>query len=77
MVFKKPKIPTKDVMKYIKNKKTVTYLQLVSEFCSNEKDRELRKFVAHNIRQKIYLQINRKTIKRVSKGKYRFNEKLF
>jgi len=60
-------------MKYIEKKKTVTYLQLVSKFCSNERDTELRNFVAHNLRQKIYLQINRGTLKRVSKGKYKFN----
>jgi len=72
---KKPKIATKDVMAYIKKKKTVTYLELISEFCSNEKDRELRKFVAHNIRQKIYLQTKRNTLKRISQGKYRYNQK--
>jgi hypothetical protein len=73
VVFKKPKISTKDVMKYIEKEKTVTYLQLISKFCSNENDRELRNFVAHNLRQKIYLQINRGTLKRLSQGKYKFN----
>jgi hypothetical protein len=73
VVFKKPKISTKDVMKYIEKEKIVTYLQLISKFCSNEKDRELRNFVAHNLRQKIYLQINRGTLKRISQGKYKFN----
>ena len=77
MVFKKPKISTKDVMQYIQKEKTVTYLQLISKSCSNEKDRELRHFVAHNLRQKIYLQINRETIKRISKGKYMFNANNF
>lgn len=72
---KKPKMPTKEVMAYIKQKNTVTYLELVSKFCSNENNRELRKFVAHNIRQKIYLQINIGTIKRVSKGVYKYNQK--
>ena len=74
MGFKKPKIPTRDVMAYIEKEKTVTYLQLVSKFCPNENDKDLRKFVAHNVRQKIYLQINRGTLKRISKGKYRFNQ---
>jgi cobalamin biosynthesis protein CbiD len=75
MVFKKPKISTKDVMEYIKKKKTATYLELIAEFCSNENDRELRKFVAHNIRQKIYLQTHRKSLVRISKGKYKYNPK--
>jgi len=77
MVFKKPKISTKDVMSYIKKEKTVTYLQLVSKFCPNENDKELRNFVAHNVRQKIYLQTNRGTLKRISKGKYRYNHNYF
>lgn len=75
MVFKKPKIATKDVMDYIKKKNTVTYLQLISKFCVDENNKELRKFVGHNIRQKIYLQTNRGTIKRISKGIYRYNLK--
>ena len=68
----KPKIATKDVMDYIKKKEVVTYLQLVAEFCPDSKNLELRKFVGHNIRQKLYLQINRRTIKRISKGKYKY-----
>jgi len=64
-------------MSYIKKEKTVTYLQLVSKFCPNENDRELRTFVAHNVRQKIYLQINRGTLRRISKGKYRYNHNYF
>ena len=71
---KKPKISTKEVMTYIKKQNTVTYLQLISKFCSNENDRELRNFVAHNVRQKIYLQIQRGTIKRISKAKYKYNQ---
>lgn len=76
MVLKKtPKISTEEVMTYIKQKNTVTYLQLISKFCSNENNQELRKFVAHNLRQKIYLQIQRGTLKRISRGKYRYNQK--
>ena len=59
-------------MDYIKKKEVVTYLQLVAEFCPDTQNKELREFVGHNIRQKIYLQINRRTIKRISKGKYKY-----
>lgn len=64
-------------MNYIKKKKLVTYLQLVEEFCPDNKNQELWNFVAHNIRQKIYLQIKRNTLKRISRGKYKYNQKLF
>jgi len=72
---KKPKIATRDVMDFIKRKKLVTYLQLVEEFCPDNQNKELRKFVGHNIRQKLYLQTNRETIKRISRGKYKYNLK--
>ncbi len=76
MVLKKrPKIPTSNVMEYIYQKNTVTYLELISKFCSNENNKELRDFVAHNLRQKIYLQIKRGTLKRISRGKYKYNQK--
>jgi len=71
----KPKIPTKEVMAFIKKKKAITYLQLVAEFCPDSNNQELWNFVAHNIRQKIYLQINRGSIKRISRGKYKYNQK--
>ncbi len=75
MVFKKPKIAIEDVMIYIKKRKLVTYLQLVEEFCPDNNNKELWDFVAHKIRQKIYFQIKRGTIKRVSRGKYKYNHK--
>lgn len=72
---KKPKISTKEVMAFIKRKDIVTYLQLVAEFCPDSKDQELRKFVGHNIRQKMYLQNSSGRIKRISRGKYKYNYK--
>ena len=72
---KKPKISTKDVMSFIKKEKEITYLQLVAKFCPDSTNQELWNFVAHNIRQKIYLQINRGTIKRISRGLYKYNQK--
>jgi len=75
MVLKKPKIATRDVMIFIKKKGIVTYLQLLAHFCPDNKNKELRKFVGHNIRQKLYLQTNRGTIKRISRGKYKYNQK--
>jgi len=75
MVFRKPKISTKEVMDYIQKKGVVTYLQLLARFCPDNKNTELRKFVGHNIRQKIYLQTNRGTLKRISRGKYKYNQK--
>ena len=75
VLHKKLKISTKEVMNFIQKKDVVTYLQLVAEFCPNPIDKELRKFVGHNIRQKMYLQINRGTVKRISRGKYKYNMK--
>ena len=75
--LQKTKISTKDVMSYIKKEKTVTYLQLVSKFCPNENDRELRTFVAHNVRQKIYLQINRGTSAKNLQRKIPLQSQLF
>ena len=72
---KKPKISTKEVMTFIKKKDVVTYLQLVAEFCPDNKDQELWNFVAHNIRQKIYLQNSSGRIKWISRGKYKYNYK--
>lgn len=72
---KKPKISTKEVMTFIKKKDVVTYLQLVAEFCPDNKNQELRKFVGHNIRQKMYLQNSSGRIKRISRGKYKYNYK--
>jgi hypothetical protein len=72
---KKPKISTKEVMAFIKKKDTVTYLQLIAEFCPDNKNKELRKFVGHNIRQKMYLQNSSGRIKRISRGKYKYNYK--
>lgn len=72
---KKPKISTKEVMAFIKKKDVITYLQLVAEFCPDNKNQELRKFVGHNIRQKMYLQNSSGRIKRISRGKYKYNYK--
>jgi len=71
----KPKISTKEVMTFIKKKDVVTYLQLVAEFCPDNKYQELWNFVAHNIRQKIYLQNLSGRIKWISRGKYKYNYK--
>lgn len=71
----KPKISTKEVMAFIKKKDVVTYLQLVDAFCPDSSNRELWNFVAHNIRQKIYLQNLSGKIKRISRGKYKYNHK--
>ncbi len=70
---KKPKIATKEILNFIEKNDVITYLQLVAHFCHNNKDKELRKFVGHSIRQTMYLQIKRGTVKRISRGKYKYN----